>query len=127
MNIPKDLLYTKTHEWVQVKGEVAYVGVTDFAQEHLGDIVFVEAPEMDKAIQAGEELCVVESVKTVATVYSPLSGKVIETNSALEDAPELINQDPYTAFVGAVQISNLEELKSLLTPEAYEVICNEEA
>jgi glycine cleavage system H protein len=126
MNIDPQLLYTKTHEWIRVEGDKAYIGLTDFAQEHLGDIVFVELPEADKAVTVGGELCVVESVKTVATVYSPLTGSVILVNDALEDAPESLNENPYGAWISAVRIENADELGALLTPQQYETVCQEE-
>jgi glycine cleavage system H protein len=126
MHIDKNLLYTKTHEWVKVEGGSALIGLTDFAQEHLGDIVFVELPETGKLLTAGGELCVVESVKTVATVYSPLSGEVIEVSEALENAPELLNEDPYGMPISTIQITDQNEISTLLTPDQYEAVCQEE-
>jgi glycine cleavage system H protein len=126
MHIDKNLLYTKTHEWVKVDGGIALIGLTDFAQEHLGDIVFVELPETGKVLAAGGELCVVESVKTVATVYSPLSGEVIEVSEALENAPELLNEDPYGIPISTIQIADQSEIGALLTPDQYEAVCQEE-
>ena len=103
MDLPKNLRYTKTHEWVRLEGQRAYIGLTDFAQKELGDIVFVELPDLDAELAAGEQLGVVESVKAVADINSPLSGQVVEINEALEDSPELVN-----------------EYDSLLTVEAYQ-------
>jgi glycine cleavage system H protein len=95
MSIPADLKYTKEHEWVRIEGDVATMGITDHAQEALGDIVFVELPEVGRSIDAGEAFAVVESVKAVSDVYAPVTGEVIEVNGELEDAPEQVNGEPY--------------------------------
>ncbi len=95
MNYPSELKYTKTHEWVRLEGDVAVVGITDFAQDALGDVVFVDLPQTGKAVEAGAAVAVVESVKTASDIYAPLSGEIVEVNSALSDKPELINQSPY--------------------------------
>ncbi|MGS0763947.1 glycine cleavage system protein GcvH [Syntrophomonas curvata] len=126
MNIPNDLLYTSEHEWLRVNGEQAYLGITDFAQHHLGDIVFVELPEMDTEISIGESIAVVESVKAVSSVYSPLTGTVVENNEELEDSPELLNQDPYANHIAIISISNRDELNDLMSPEAYAAFCAEQ-
>jgi glycine cleavage system H protein len=95
MNYPSELKYTKTHEWVRLEGDVAVVGITDFAQDALGDVVFVDLPQVGKKVEAAAAVAVVESVKTASDIYAPLSGEIIEVNSALSDKPELINQSPY--------------------------------
>ena len=95
MNIPKDLRYTKDHEWVRVEGDIAHVGITDFAQGELGDIVFVELPEVGRVVDAEEAYAVVESVKAVSDVYAPVAGEIIEVNELLEGEPEKVNSDPY--------------------------------
>ena len=95
MNIPGDLEYTKTHEWVRVEDDVATVGITDYAQSELGDIVYVELPEAGRILAAGDSFGTVESVKTVSDMYAPVSGEVVETNTELESASELVNQQPY--------------------------------
>lgn len=123
MNIPNDLLYTEEHEWIRVKGEQAYLGITDFAQHHLGDIVFVELPELDTEVSQGESIAVVESVKAVSSVYSPISGTVAENNEELEDSPELLNQEPYANHIAIISISNRDELDALMSPEAYAAFC----
>lgn len=123
MNIPKNLLYTNEHEWIKVDGDKAYLGITDFAQHHLGDIVFVEIPELDDEVKSGDSIAVVESVKAVSTVYSPVSGTVIEVNEDLEDSPELLNEDPYGNHIAALSLDNQEDLKKLMSPEAYEAFC----
>lgn len=126
MNIPNDLLYTSEHEWIRVDGEQAYLGITDFAQHHLGDIVFVELPETDTEVSFGESIAVVESVKAVSSVYSPLTGTVVENNEELEDSPELINQDPYANHIAIISISNKDELNDLMSPDAYAAFCAEQ-
>ncbi len=116
---PTDRKYTQEHEWVQVKDGVAYIGITDYAQHALGDIVFVELPYVDDAIAAGDSLAVVESVKAVASVYTAAAGKVAETNTVLEDQPELLNQAPYENFIAAVAVESLDETK-LMDAAAYD-------
>ncbi len=127
MNVPKDLKYTKDHEWARLEGTTAIVGITDFAQEKLGSIVFVELPAPGKTAKKGETLVTVDSVKAVAEVYAPLSGEVQETNENLKDNPEAINKEPYgEGWMVKVKISNPEELGILLSPEAYEAFLAEE-
>ena len=126
MNIPEDLRYTKTHEWVRVEDGRAYVGITDFAQEHLGDIVYVELPEVGSEVEAGDAFCSVESVKAASDVYSPVSGKVIEVNESLEDEPELLNQDPYENWIAVIEMSDPGEVDALLDAESYAKHCEEE-
>jgi len=117
---PEGLYYTKEHEWVKLEGDLAVVGLTDFAQDQLGDITYVELPEVEAEVEQMGEMCVVESVKTAADVYAPLSGVVAEVNSALEDAPELINQDCYGAG-WLVKLSGFDqaELDNLMDAAAY--------
>jgi glycine cleavage system H protein len=121
MQIPKLLKYTATHEWIQLEATyIALVGITYHAQASLGDIVFVDLPGLHKSTQQGEEVCVLESVKAAADVYSPLSGTIIEINTELLNAPELINQDPYgKAWLFRIKFSNRTELDTLLTAENY--------
>ena len=95
MNYPSELKYTRTHEWVRLEGEVAVVGITDFAQDALGDVVFVDLPQVGKQVEAGASVAVVESVKTASDIYAPVVGEIVEVNSALSEKPELINQSPY--------------------------------
>lgn len=125
MNTPKDLLYTKSHEWVRMDGDAAYVGLTDFAQDALGDLVFVNLPEVGDSVEAGEVFADVESVKAVSDVYSPLTGEVEEINEELLDAPEKINEDPYGAWF--VKVANISDKEELLSAEEYEKVCEEEA
>jgi glycine cleavage system H protein len=125
MNTPKDLLYTKSHEWVKLDGDSAYVGLTDFAQDALGDLVFVNFPEVGDSVEAGAVFADVESVKAVSDVYSPLTGEVEEINEELLDAPEKINEAPYDAWF--VKVSNISDKEELLSAEDYEKVCEEEA
>lgn len=121
MNLPNDLLYSKEHEWVKVKGNTALIGITDFAQSELGDIVYVELPEVGATIQKGEPFGSVESVKTVSELYAPINGKVISVNEALGDSPEEINDSPYEdGWMIEVEIADESELKNLLSAEQYQ-------
>jgi len=127
MNVPKDLRYSKEHEWVRVEDGKVRVGITDFAQSELGDIVFVELPEVGTEVTAGESFGSVESVKTVSELYAPVSGKVIEVNEELEDNPEYVNESPFDqAWMIVIEPSDLAEVDNLLTPEAYEEMIRED-
>jgi glycine cleavage system H protein len=126
MVTPQELRYNKTHEWVRVQGELAYVGITDYAQESLGDIVYVEAPEVGAAVKKGEELATIESVKAASPIYAPVSGTVERVNPALEKSPELVNQKPYEAFLFVLKIADSSELAGLLDATAYERHVEEE-
>lgn len=120
MNIPKDLKYTKDHEWVKIDGDVATVGVTDFAQSELGDIVYVEVDTVGETIAMEEEFGSIEAVKTVSDLFMPLSGKIVEFNAALEQDPELVNKDPYGAgWMIKIKLSDLSEVASLMSAEDY--------
>ena len=120
MNIPKELKYTKDHEWVRIDGDTATVGVTDFAQGELGDIVFVEIETVDESLDMEEVFGSVEAVKTVSDLFMPISGEVIEFNEALETDPELVNSDPYgEVWMIKIKIADKSELNDLLTEEAY--------
>jgi glycine cleavage system H protein len=125
LNIPEDLQYTKSHEWVRIEGDTATIGITDHAQDELGDIVFVELPEEGDAFDAGESFGTVESVKAVSDLYAPVGGEVVEVNSALEDAPENINEDPYGEG-WIVKLRTTDEA-DLLSPEEYEKVVEEES
>lgn len=119
-DVPSDLLYTETHEWAKIDGDVAIVGITDYAQQKLGDVVYVELPEKGMEVKKGEKVCEVESVKTVAEIYSPLSGVIIEINSDLIDSPELINLSPYSdGWIFKLSLSNEDEVDKLLNSEHY--------
>ena len=120
MNIPENLKYTKDHEWIKIESNYALIGVTDFAQSELGDIVFVEVDSIDENLDQEEVFGTIEAVKTVSDLYMPVSGKVIEVNDALEDDPELINTNPYDqGWIIKIEISNKEELDGLITYKEY--------
>ncbi|GGL53310.1 glycine cleavage system protein GcvH [Sporolactobacillus putidus] len=129
MNVPKDLLYSKDHEWVkkEADGKVR-VGITEFAQKELGDIVFVELPESGEQLNAGDSFGSVESVKTVSELYAPVSGQVAETNDSLEDSPELVNESPYEkAWMVELESVERADFDQLLDAEAYEKLIGEDA
>jgi glycine cleavage system H protein len=120
-NIPSELKYAKSHEWVRMAGDVATIGITDHAQHELTDVVFVEVPDPGEKLKAGEACAVVESVKTASDIYSPLSGEVIDVNKNVVDDPALVNSDPYgDGWFFKLKVADLGELKSLLEPEAYQ-------
>jgi len=125
MNILKGLFYTKNHEWLRIEGEFGYVGVTDYAQHSMGDIVFVELPELELVLTAEDILGVVESVKAASDIFSPISGTVVEVNNVLEDSPELINEEPYEAFIAKLRLSDVNEVNELLNADEYEAFCEE--
>jgi glycine cleavage system H protein len=119
-NLPQELKYSKEHEWVRVEGNKAYIGITDFAQSELGDIVFVELPEAGDEIVQNSTFGTVESVKTVSDLYAPVSGKIVEVNEALADSPEKVNESPYgDGWMIIVELKDPNELESLLTAEQY--------
>ncbi|MCC2528079.1 glycine cleavage system protein GcvH [Bacillus halotolerans] len=121
MSIPKDLRYSEEHEWVKVEGERAKIGITHFAQSELGDIVFVELPEVGAEIKADEPFGSVESVKTVSELYAPINGTVVEVNEDLDDSPEFVNESPYEkAWMIVVEPSDASEIEKLMTAEQYE-------
>ncbi len=124
MNYPKELKYTKSHEWVKLDGDKAVIGLTDYAQDALGDLVFVNLPEVGDELAAGETFADVESVKAVSDVYSPVTGTVAEVNEELLDAPESINESPYDAWL--VKAEGVTDTEELLDAEAYEAFCKEE-
>ena len=120
MNIPANLKYTKDHEWVSIEGDIATVGITDFAQKELGDIVYVEVETLDQSLEKDEVFGTVEAVKTVSDLFLPLAGEIIAFNDALESTPESVNSDPYGAgWMIKVKIANMAEVDELLTSESY--------
>lgn len=126
MNLPKDFKYSKEHEWVKTEGDKVRIGITDFAQSELGDIVFVELPEVGDDIEAGEPFGSVESVKTVSELYAPISGKVVEINEDLDDSPEFVNESPYEkAWMIVVEPSNASEVDELMSAEQYDEMIKE--
>ena len=125
MKIVEGLKYSKDHEWVKVEGNLATIGITDFAQHSLGDIVYIELPELGDTIGKDETFGVVESVKAASDVYLPVSGTVVKINEALVDEPELVNADAFENWMVCVEMDNLAELDELMDAAAYETICNE--
>ncbi|HEX2969666.1 MAG TPA: glycine cleavage system protein GcvH [Bacteroidales bacterium] len=120
MNVPQDLLYTKDHEWIRIEGQTATVGITDFAQSELGDIVFIEIETVGETIEKGEAFGTIEAVKTVSDMFMPVSGEVLELNPGLDKSPDLVNKDPYgKGWMIKIKVSDPAETKSLLTPEKY--------
>ena len=120
MNVPKNLRYVKSHEWVRVEGDIAVVGITDHAQHELTDIVYVEPPEVGRQVEAGKECAVVESVKAASDIYAPVSGEVIAANEELAHAPELVNDDPYgKGWMFKIKMSDSAELDELMGPDDY--------
>jgi len=123
MNIPENLKYTEEHEWAKIEGDEVIIGITDFAQSELGDIVYVEVETVGETLDKGEVFGTVEAVKTVSDIYMPVSGEVVEKNEKLDDEPELINKDPYgEGWIIKVKLSNKDELDSLLSADAYKNI-----
>lgn len=120
MDNPKDLYYTENHEWVRIEETRAYVGISDHAQQELGDIVYVELPEIDTEVEAGEEVLTVESVKAAAPVYSPVTGTIVEINEELEDNPDFLNEGAFEHHIFVVEIVDRDELKSLMAVEEYD-------
>ena len=120
MNIPDDLHYSKDHEWIRVDGDTAIVGITDFAQSELGDIIFVEFPKVGGKYSAGDAFGTVEAVKTVADLFLPVSGEILAVNSALDEAPEAVNEDPYqTGWLVKIKMTASAELDDLMDPKGY--------
>jgi glycine cleavage system H protein len=127
MSVPQDLVYSEEHEWVKVEGNKARVGITEFAQHELGDIVFVELPEVGAELKADEPFGSVESVKTVSELYAPVSGKVVEINEDLSDSPEFVNESPYEkAWMVVIEMSDSSEVEKLLSAEKYEEMTKED-
>ncbi|HOR54311.1 MAG TPA: glycine cleavage system protein GcvH [Synergistales bacterium] len=123
--IPQDLRYTKDHEWIRMEDGVGVVGITDYAQHAMGDVVYVEFPEKGRKVHAGEDFVVVESVKGANDVFSPVSGTVLEVNDALEESPELLNQDAYANWLVRLEVADPGELNSLLDHAAYAALLEE--
>ena len=126
MKVIKNLLYTKDHEWAKVEGEFAYIGITDFAQNSLGDIVFVDLPEVGSEFKAGDSFGTIESVKAASDAYIPVSGKVIEINENIVDNPALVNEDAYENWFLKIELSDKSELGKLMDDKTYEEYCSKE-
>jgi glycine cleavage system H protein len=117
---PETLKYTKDHEWLQLAGDVGRVGITDFAQKQLGDVVYVELPDVGTVVSAGQAFGTIESVKAVSELFAPVSGEVVEINTALRDKPELVNQDPHAAWMVAIRLNSADETSTLLDASQYQ-------
>jgi len=123
MNVPENLMYTKDHEWLRVEGEFGYVGVTDFAQSELGDIVFLEIETLGESLKKEEVFGTIEAVKTVSDIFMPVGGEILEVNPALEDSPDLVNKDPYgKGWMIRIKIADPSEVNGLLTAEKYQTL-----
>ena len=123
MDLPENIKYTEDHEWAKLEGDILTIGITDFAQSELGDIIFVEFPDLNTEVSEKDSIGTLEAVKTVADIYSPISGEIIELNSNLEDTPELINEDPYNeGWILKIKINNNNDYNSLLTNTEYQNI-----
>ncbi|MBO5538813.1 MAG: glycine cleavage system protein GcvH [Prevotella sp.] len=120
------LYYSESHEYVRVEGDFGFIGITDYAQHALGNVVYVDMPEVDDEVEAGEEFGAVESVKAASDLNSPVSGVVVEVNEALDDQPELLNQDAFANWIIKVELSDKSELDSLMDAKAYEAFCNQQ-
>lgn len=125
MNFPENLKYTNEHEWIRVEGDIAYVGITDYAQEQLGDIVFVDIQAMGESLEAGETFGTIEVVKTISDLFLPIAGEILEQNEALEENPELVNQDPYgKGWLIKMKPADLSAVEDLLDVAAYKEVIN---
>jgi len=127
MKVLKELLYSNDHEWIKVDGDKVYVGITDFAQSSLGDVVFIELPEVDSEFSKDEAFGVIESVKAASDLSIPVSGKVVEVNEELTDNPAAVNEDPYGNWMVAIELSDKGELDGLMSADQYEELCSKEA
>lgn len=123
MKLLEDLKYAESHEWVRVEGNKAYIGITDYAQDKLGDVVYVELPEVGTVVEAGDQFIVLESVKAASDVYAPISGTVVEINEELDENPALINESAFDAWIVAIDMSMPTEVDDLLSAEDYQQIC----
>jgi glycine cleavage system H protein len=121
--VKEGLYYSESHEYVKVEGDVAYIGITDYAQHALGNVVYVDLPDVDDEVTAGEEFGAVESVKAASDIISPVSGTILEVNDALDDEPELLNKNPWENWIIKVELSDKSELDSLMDAKAYEAFC----
>ena len=125
MNFPQNLKYTNEHEWIRVEGDIAYVGITDYAQEQLGDIVFVDIPTVGESLEAGEVFGTIEVVKTISDLFLPVAGEVLEQNEALEENPELVNKDPYgECWLIKMKPADVKAVEDLLDAEGYKEVIN---
>jgi len=128
MAVPNDLYYAKTHEWLRIDENIATVGITDFAQNQLSDITFVELPDVGREVEAGDEVAVVESVKAASDIYSPVAGTIVEVNGDLEDSPDMINASPYDAgWLFKIELRKEEDVDNLMSSEEYAELCSDDS
>lgn len=128
MNFPEDLKFSKEHEWVRVSGNIATIGVSDYAQDQLGEVVFVELPDEGEEFEKDDAFGVIESVKSVNDIYAPLTGRIVEVNDPVVDSPEIVNEDPYgEGWLVKIEVSNLKELGELMSAKDYEAYIKEES
>jgi glycine cleavage system H protein len=127
VKIVQGLYYSKDHEWIKVEGNKAYIGITDYAQHALGEIVYVEMPEVEDELSIGDAFGVIESVKAASDSYMPVSGKVIEINEELDSSPQLLNENPYENWILAIEIGNISEIEDLMNDKEYEDFCKSES
>jgi len=125
MNIKEGLLYSPSHEWVKAEGKTAWIGISDHAQHALGSVMFIELPKVGQTFKKGDAMGAVESVKAASDVYTPVSGKILDVNKDLEGSPEMLNDDPYGAWIVKIELSNEDELKHLLSAKDYTPLCEE--
>jgi glycine cleavage system H protein len=125
MKVLENLLYNEDHEWLKVEGNVAYFGITDYAQDMLGGIVYVEMPDEEDEVEKGESFITIESVKAATDILSPVNGTILEVNEALDDAPESMNENPYDAWIVKIQFEDASQLEGLMDAEAYKAFCKE--
>jgi glycine cleavage system H protein len=124
--VPSELRYTKEHEWAKIEGDIVTIGITDFAQSSLGDIVYIELPEKGTQLERDSAFGVVESIKSVSDLYAPISGEVIDSNDSLSDGPEKVNEGPYDSWIVKIKVSDTSQLNDLLEAKAYIDLCNSE-
>ncbi len=127
MNVLDGMKYSKDHEWVKAEGKQAFIGITDYAQHQLGDIVFVELPNVGADLAAGDAIGVVESVKSASDIFTPVSGKVVQVNETLPDSPEKLNKEPYAQWIAVLELHDAAELESLMSADEYSQFCGAEA
>lgn len=127
MIIKDNLLYTNDHEWVKVEEDIAIIGITDFAQHQMGDVVYVELPDLELEVSQNEAMCSIESVKAASDILAPLTGIITEVNDQLEDSPQLLNEAPYEQWIAKIKLSDVDELNNLLNSKDYNKLCSEEA
>ncbi len=126
MASPSDKKYSKEHEWCKIEGDIAVVGITDYAQKSLTDVVFIELPKVGQKVERCKPMCSVESVKSVSDVFAPVSGEIVEVNTKIEEKPEMLNKDPYNSWIAKIKLSNKDELNELMDSKQYDAFVEDE-